>query len=127
MQLIPTKVHGILDYVSGGLFIASPWLFGFSDNEAAKWVPVAAGMSTLGLSAMTDYETGVSRQIPMQTHLTADIATGVLLAASPWLFGFAKKTYLPHVLFGMLEIGAGLLTEKVPSDGEKRHSANANA
>lgn len=123
MRFIPTKVHGVLDYLSGGLFIASPWLFGFANDEAAKWVPVAAGMSALGVSALTDYELGVDRKIPMQAHLSADIATGVLLAASPWLFGFAKRTYLSHLLFGMLEIGAGLLTEKTPSDGVRAKPA----
>lgn len=119
MRFIPTKVHGVLDYLSGGLFIASPWLFGFSGNEAAKWVPIAAGMSALGVSAITDYELGLDRKIPMETHLSTDVASGILMAASPWLFGFAKRTYLPHVLFGLLEIGAGLLTEKVPSDGRQ--------
>lgn len=115
MRFIPTKVHGVLDYVSGALFIASPWLFGFEDDEAAKWVPVAAGLGALGVSTMTDYELGLTKQIPMATHLSTDVATGALLALSPWLFGFSKRVYLPHVLFGMLEIGAGLLTEKTPS------------
>lgn len=115
MKPIPTRVHGVLDYASGLLFIASPWLFGFANGEAAQWVPIVAGIAILGLSALTDYEAGLLKRIPMPVHLTMDILTGVLLAASPWLFGFADYVYLPHVLFGILEIGAGLLTQRVPS------------
>jgi hypothetical protein len=114
MRFIPTKVHGILDYASGALFIASPWLFGFADKPAAKWVPLAAGGAALGSSLFTDYELGAVRKIPMPAHLGLDVAEGALLAASPWLFGFAKKVYLPHLIFGAFALGAGLLTQKTP-------------
>src|SRR5919202_6542914 len=100
MRFIPTKVHGILDYASGALFIASRWLFGFADKPAAKWVPLAAGGAALGSSLFTDYELGAVRKIPMPAHLGLDVAEGALLAASPWLFGFDKKVYLPHLIFG---------------------------
>lgn len=114
MRFIPTKVHGILDYASGALFMASPWLFGFADKSAAKWVPLAAGGAALGSSLFTDYELGAVRKIPMPAHLGLDVAEGALLAASPWLFGFAKKVYLPHLIFGAFAVGAGLLTQKTP-------------
>ncbi len=115
MNLIPTRVHGVMDYLSGVLIAASPWLFGFNDDTAAQWVPVVAGIGILGLSAFTNYEAGLVKKIPMSVHLTMDVITGVLLAASPWLFGFADRVYLPHVIFGALEIGAGLLTQRTPS------------
>ncbi|WP_245581653.1 SPW repeat domain-containing protein [Rudanella lutea] len=113
---IPTKVHGMLDYASGALFIASPWLFKFADNKAARRVAVGTGVAVLGLSALTNYEAGLSRQIPMRTHLNVDTLNGVLVAASPWLFGFAKRKYWPHLAFGLLEVGAGLLTRRKPAD-----------
>ncbi|QJW90576.1 hypothetical protein HNV11_14895 [Spirosoma taeanense] len=116
MRFIPTNVHGVLDYVSGGLFLASPWLFGFADKPAAKWVPVAAGSAALSSSLFTDYELGAIRKIPMPAHLALDVAEGVMLATSPWLFGFAKKVYMPHLLFGVFAIGAGLLTKTSPED-----------
>lgn len=115
MEPIPTKVHGILDYASGALFIASPWLFDFADNDAARRVAIGTGVAVLGLSAFTDYEAGVVKRIPMAAHLTADTMTGVLVAATPWLFGFAKRIAWPHVAFGLLETGAGLLTQRKPA------------
>ena len=118
MELIPTKLHGILDYASGALFLAAPWVFGFADNKAATSVAVGTGAAVLGLSAFTDYEAGVARKIPMSTHLTIDTVTGAAVALSPWLFGFAKRTAWPHVVFGLLEVGAGMLTQKSPADSQ---------
>jgi hypothetical protein len=112
MRPIPTKVHGLLDYSTGTLFLASPWLLGFSDNNAARRVAVGTGLAVLSLSALTDYEAGLKKQVPMATHLTVDTLNGVLVAASPWLLGFAKRVVWPHLAFGLLELGAGLLTQR---------------
>jgi len=115
MKPIPTKVHGLLDYTTGALFIASPWLLGFARNDAARRVAVGTGVAVLGLSTLTDYEVGLAKRIPMATHLTVDTINGILVAASPWLLGFAKRISWPHVTFGLLELGAGLLTQRKPS------------
>jgi len=114
MRFIPTKVHGIIDYVAGLVFIASPWLFGFADGGAAQWVPIVLGVTALIVSIFTDYQLGLLRWIPMPMHLGADVFQGLTFIASPWLFGFANQVYLPHVLFGLFAIGAGLLTQPYP-------------
>ena len=116
MRFIPTKVHGIIDYAAGLLFIASPWLFGFADGTAAQWVPVIIGLTALFTSLLTDYELGVYKVVAMPLHLTLDVVEGLLFIASPWVFGFADRVYLPHVIFGMLALGAGLMTRKVAYD-----------
>jgi hypothetical protein len=54
------------------------------------------------------------RVIPMPVHLTLDALSGALLAVSPWLFGFADHVWVPHVVLGLFEIGAALLTETTP-------------
>ena len=115
MKPIPTKVHGLLDYTTGALFIASPWLLDFADNDKARQVAVGTGIAVLGLSAFTDYEAGLVKKVPMKTHLTVDSLTGILVAASPWLLGFAKRIAWPHLAFGLLEVGAGLLTQPEPA------------
>ena len=115
MRFISTKVHGILDYLVGILLIAAPWLFDFARGGAETWVPVVLGAGTIIYSLMTNYELGLSKSISMRTHLTLDLGSGILLAASPWLFGFSDYVYLPHLIVGLLEIGASLMTERVPS------------
>ncbi|RAU81613.1 SPW repeat protein [Pontibacter arcticus] len=115
MRFIPTRFHGILDYVVGILLIAAPWLFDFAEVEAAKWVAIIAGVVVLLQTIMTDFEVGIIRKIPMQSHLMMDFGLGVILALSPWLFGFNEQVYLPHLIIGVFSILASLTTHRVPS------------
>jgi hypothetical protein len=66
------------------------------------------------MSVLTDYELSLARVIPMPVHLAADAGGGLLLAASPWLFGFADRVTWPHVILGLLEVGAALMTRTSP-------------
>lgn len=115
MRFIPTQIHGILDYLMGALLIAAPWLFGFGAGGAETWVPVILGVGVIAYSIFTDYELGLVKSLSMSTHLGLDIAGGLLLAVSPWLFGFADFVWVPHVVFGLLEVGAGLMTHTEPA------------
>ena len=114
MRVIPTSVHGMLDYPLSILLIAMPWLFGFATGGAAMWVPIIAGVAMLGLSAFTAYEAGLVRTVPMSVHLIMDAVMGLVLAASPWIFGFADVVYLPHLILGLGEVGAALMTQTTP-------------
>jgi hypothetical protein len=115
MRFIPTRTHGVLDYTVGLLLLIAPWLFDFARGGAETWVPVALGAAALLYSVFTDYELGAVRKIPMPVHLTLDLVNGVLLAASPWLFGFAAEVWVPHLLLGLFEIAAALMTQKQPA------------
>ena len=122
MNLIPTRVHGILDYLVGTLLVASPWIFGFAWQPVAKWVVIIMGLGAIGYSLVTDYELGLSRQVPMRWHLALDAASGLFLAASPWLLGFSEQVAAPHVVFGLLEIGVAALTSRQPGLVPVRHA-----
>ncbi|MFO7272766.1 MAG: SPW repeat protein [Sphaerobacter thermophilus] len=118
MRFIPTRIHGILDYVIGVALIAAPWIFGFSDQRAAMWVPIILGAGLILYSLLTDYELGVIKAIPMPVHLALDGISGLFLAASPWLFGFADESsnvWVPHVVVGVFEILAALTTQTRPA------------
>jgi len=110
MRFLPTRVHGIIDYLWGLSLFASPWLFGFSDVPSAKWVAVVFGAGAILYSMSTAYELGVLRILPMSLHLLLDALGGALLAASPFLLGFSDRVYLPHLLFGLFSIVASLIT-----------------
>lgn len=120
MRFIETKTHGYLDYIMGLFLIAAPWIFDFADGGAKQWVPIVLGAGMIVYSLMTDYEMGASRQISMGTHLTLDLLGGALLAASPWIFGFADEVFVPHLILGLAEIGASLMTKRTPAT-ERRH------
>jgi hypothetical protein len=115
MKIISTKTHGVLDYMMGILLIASPWIFGFATGGAEQWVPIILGAGALVYSMMTDYELGIFRTISMKAHLNIDLMSGILLAASPWIFGFSDRVTTPHLVLGLLEIGAALMTKTSPS------------
>jgi hypothetical protein len=117
MRFISRKFHAVLDYMSGALLIASPWLFNFDEINDAKWVAIVVGAMILVMSFLTDYEGGGAKTLSMRTHLTMDVLAGLFLAASPWIFGFNDQVYLPHLIIGLMEMGAGLFTER-----ESQHS-----
>jgi hypothetical protein len=117
MRFIPTRIHGVLDYLGGLVLIAAPWLFDFARHGPETWVPVGLGIAMIGMAACTRYELGLFKMIPMPTHLVVDGAAGLLLAASPWLFGFANDVWIPHVVFGLGELMAALTTDLQPSRG----------
>ena len=115
MRFIPTKIHGLLDYLMGLALIFSPFFFWTTKMGADFFVPFVMGALMIIYSVCTDYEWGAFRILTMQNHLRIDMASGALLAISPWLFGFADLVYLPHLLFGLSEIAASLLTQTEPS------------
>lgn len=110
MRRIPTRIHGMLDYAMGALLLVVPYLLGFANGGAAQWVPMAVGAGAIAYSLLTEYELGVVKLIPMPVHLLLDGASGLLLAASPILFGFWGTVWLPHLVLGFAELGASLLT-----------------
>jgi len=112
MKFISRKMHAVMDYIMGVVLIAAPWLLGFANNEPAKWSAVAVGVVMLVMSLMTDYEGGAIKAIPMRFHLGMDMIAGIFLAVSPWLLGFHDQVYLPHLILGILEIGAAMFTQR---------------
>lgn len=117
---LPTRVHGILDYLLGALLIASPWLLGFAAGGAETWMPVAAGAAVIGYSLFTDYERGLVRRIGMPVHLLLDAVLGVLLAVSPWVLGFDTVVWIPHVVLGLVEVASAAVTDTVPGYERRR-------
>jgi SPW repeat-containing protein len=115
MRFIPTKFHAPLDYIVGVVLIAAPWIFQFSEHTAATAVSVVLGTGLIVYSLFTNYELGVWKVAPMAVHNLIDIVAGTLLAASPWIFGFADESatvWVPHVVVGLAAIFLGLTTKQ---------------
>jgi hypothetical protein len=113
LSVIPTSVHGVLDYLASGINLVFPKVLGLHDAPWAALVPRIDGAAGAGYSLITDYELGAFKVLPMPTHLVFDAAKGLFMAASPWLFGFAKngtRYWLPHVLMGTADVAVALAT-----------------
>jgi len=109
MRTVPGKIHGILDYAIALLSILSPVLFGFGEGNAETLIPIAFGMLLILYSFFTNYELGLSKQIPLFLHLRMDQMAGTLLAASPWLCKFNETVSRPHVVLGIALVVSSLL------------------
>jgi hypothetical protein len=111
MRFLPTRVHGALDYLWSVLLASAPWLFGFDRRGPEAWVAWAFAAGAALYSLLTDYELGAYPVFSVKTHLALDVVGGLLLAASPWLFGFADRVRAPHLAFGLFSVLAGLVTQ----------------
>jgi len=117
-RIIPTKVHGVLDYLSGLALLGAPEIFGFSQvGGAAVLIPRVLGVMILIMAILTRYEVGLVKLIPMPVHLVVDVVASIFLAASPFIFNFAdnpSNVWLPHVVVGIAYFIITLFTQTEP-------------
>ena len=115
MRFIPTKFHAPLDYIVGAALIAAPWIFQFSEHTVPTILSVVLDIGLIAYSLFTNYELGVWKVAPMAVHNLIDIAAGIVLATSPWIFGFADEStnvWVPFVVVGLAAIFLGLTTKQ---------------
>ena len=110
--MISIRTHGVIDYVVGVLLILAPYILGFANGGPAMWVPILLGASIIVYSLLTRYPLSVAKVIPFNVHLGLDAVGGLLLLASPWLFGFSELIWWPHVLVGLAELGVVAMTRR---------------
>lgn len=120
IRFVPTRVHGIFDYIGGIGLILAPFVFGFlSVGGIAVILPMVLGVGLIVYSLLTRYELGIPavKFIPMPMHLLFDFVAAALLAASPFLFGFYHNTpnvWLPHLISGIVVILLVLVSQTQP-------------
>lgn len=118
-QFISTKVHGALDYIVALALIAAPMLFGFMDvGGPAVVIPMVLGVGLIIYSLFTKYEWGLIKVLGMPYHLVIDTVAAVVLAASPFIFGFYNpdmlNVWLPHVAVGIAVILVVIFSKPQP-------------
>lgn len=126
MRFVSTRIHGIADWLMGVVLVALPWLLRLERGSPEGFIPLALGAAALVVTFFTDHELGVVRRIPMVGHLWVDGLAGALLLASPWLFGFADRVWLPHVALGLTELVAAFITKLHAAD-RADHASRATA
>ena len=121
--MISSRTHAVIDYLVGILLILAPFIFGFADGGPAQMVPTILGAGTIIYSLLTRYELSVVKAIPYPVHLGIDALAGLLLLASPWLFGFADRIWWPHVVVGIAELGVVAMSWRGASHASTGHRA----
>jgi hypothetical protein len=83
MYRISSKTHGMLDYLVGGAIAALPYVV--NCRRSTRRVLQAAGWGAAAYSIFTDYERGLVKALPMETHLTLDALSGAGLITAALL------------------------------------------
>jgi hypothetical protein len=122
-KLIPTRVHGVLDYLTGLALIAIPLLFNWPQPEATIFMVLGGG--ALVYSLLTRYELGVFKLLPMPVHLVLDLLSGLFLVAAPFIGLVREDLQGWFWAFGIFEIAAALLTSTRPHLAHDDHAAGA--
>jgi len=89
MKFITPTLHGVLDYLTCGLFLLAPTLFGFTGTYATVCYILGAGY--LGVSLLTNMPLGAVKVLPFWLHGRLELVSGFVFLVSPWLFGFAEN------------------------------------
>lgn len=113
MNIIPTRIHGILDYVVAAVFLLP--LVGGYEGGMTTLIPSLLGLSIIVYSLITNYEYGFVKLLSMRAHLVLDFLGGALLLVSPWLFEIEEGKKLWFYIAGAFEIVASLITSSRPS------------
>src|SRR5690349_5832080 len=104
MAIVPTRLHGVIDYSSAAVLFALPRVAHWSPT-LTRWL-TGLGAATVLYSLCTRYELGALKVIPFGGHLALDLAEGGLLLGAPLLFasqdGIANKTQLGLGLFSLM-------------------------
>lgn len=120
IRFVPTRVHGVFDYIGSVGLISAPFVFGFfSVGGIAVILPMVLGVGLLVYSLLTRYELGIPavKFIPMPYHLIFDFVAAALLAVAPFVFGFyhnAPNAWLPHLISGLVVIVLVLVSQTQP-------------
>ena len=125
VRFIPTKVHGLIDHGVAPTLIAAPAIFGLRDDSPEGLVVRVVGGVEAIYSNLTDYEMSMKNVVPMPVHLALDGLSGAALALVPQFTGARKrgvKHWLPHLGFGLLEIGLALTTKTEPPRPAERRA-----
>ncbi|HEU4327916.1 MAG TPA: hypothetical protein VFS21_32570 [Roseiflexaceae bacterium] len=126
MKLFSTKTHGVLDYLTAGGLLVLPRALGWSDKLTTALSIAALG--TVAYSALTRYELGLLKTLPMPAHLALDALSGALFCAAPLLLPDEDAGVRGALLgIGLFELSAALLTEPEPKSewAEKRLALEA--
>jgi uncharacterized membrane protein len=111
---VSLPVHALLDVVLLGLLAASPWLFGYSQHEAATMFAVGFAILGMGLNFITDYPVGLWRKLPMKWHRMVELTSPPMTIGVPWIF-FSDAGAFPWVAttLGVAILASAALTRPV--------------
>jgi hypothetical protein len=106
---ISTKAHGFIDYMTAGLLGTLPRALGWS--RQVTHLLDAAACTTVVYSALTRYELGLVKALPMKAHLGIDaLQGGAMIGAAAFLEDEDPEVRATLAAVGTFELGVTLLS-----------------
>ena len=121
MPAFSTRTHGYLDFIIALALVSAPWWAGFAGANPETGVAVGTGLAIILYALATDNELGVAKKLQMTLHLWIDALAGIFVAASPWVFSFDQRVWLPHLVTGLLLLLVAVVSHTIP--GYERRGA----
>lgn len=118
-RFVPPELHGLLDYLTLGLFIAGEQVFRAKDAPGSVAPARIFGLLLAFTCPLTDYGKdkpfGGWRAIPMKQHLAVDAMFGLAIGLAPWVTGSWRKgwNYWAPQTFAMTSEVFFALTTKI--------------
>ena len=109
MRFVPTRLHGILDYLVGFIVIALP--IAFPLQGAALVTLVGLGLFAILYSLFTDYELGIFRFLRLRLHLALDVLFGAVMLLTPMIVDLPAAIHWLVYAIGILAIVLALTTQ----------------
>jgi hypothetical protein len=112
---ISNTFFGYFSYVLGVVMMASPWLFHFVDvRGAALFFPFMFGWFQIIMAIFSRTKAGMVGVFPVQMHCFLNTFAGFAIMCTPWMYGFAPKVFLPHLILGGIMFTLGVFTKNSP-------------
>ena len=126
MAAFSTRIHALLDFVLAIALASAPWWGGFAGPDPETWTAVGVGVAIVLYALVTDNELGVVKRLQMTLHLWIDALAGLFVAASPWVFSFDQRVWVPHLVIGLLLLALAVVSHTIPGY-ERRGAARTGA
>ena len=114
MHRMSTKAHGLIDYLTGAALTVVPGIMNCTGRTRA--LLRSCGAAAVAYSAVTNYERGLYKWLPMKAHLALDALSGATLVTAAAVFDDEDAGVRTALLgIGLFEIAAAAMTEPRPS------------
>jgi hypothetical protein len=110
-RIIPQDVHTVLDYVGAATTAIAAMV---ADGPAATITNATLSAADAGVTMLTDVRLAPARVIPVEVHEVIDYIWGAAAIATPFIFGYAKKS--PVAATMQIVAGASLILGSLITD-----------
>ena len=111
-KIIPTNIHGMLDYFFAFLLIALPTIGRFANNKLATVFFIAMGAIMIISSLFTKYEQGSFNVLSMKQHLKIDMGVAGVVLVSPFVLGFWDDVFIPNIILAIMMVTTALMSKE---------------